>query len=131
MEIIYKKDLLLQFCTLTAPKCDSSYLENKKGEKRITRDKHEISKAEGSVSSLEQRQKLLPGECGCFMEQKSSGHSSVLSHQEAVSSVLIMHLTFISDKYLLICLMQRTVLRTGDIQVVLLSRGLLCGEGAD
>ena len=65
------------------------------------------------------------------MEQKSSGHSSVLSHQEAVSSVLIMHLTFISDKYLLICLMHRTVLCTGDIQVVLLSRGLLCGEGAD
>lgn len=45
--------------------------------------------------------------------------------------LLIMHLTFIFDKYLLICLMQRgTVLCTGDIEVVLLSRGLLCGEGS-
>lgn len=121
----------LQFRTLTAQKCDSLYLENKKGEKRITRDQHEISKAEESVSSLEQRRKLLSGECGCFIAQKSSGHSSILSHQEAVSSVLVMHLTFIFDKYLLICLMQRTVLCTGDIEVVLLSRGLLCGEGAD
>jgi len=33
LEIVYKKDLLLQFRTLTAQKCDSSYLENKKGEK--------------------------------------------------------------------------------------------------
>lgn len=90
LEMVYKKDLRLQFRTLTAQKCDSSYLENKKGEKRITRDKHEISKAEESVSSLEQSG-LLSGERGCFLAQKSSGHSSILSHQEAVSSVLVMH----------------------------------------
>ena len=83
------------------------------------------------MSSLEQRQRLLSGERGCFTAQKSSGHSSILSHQEAVSSVLIMHLTFIFDKYLLICLMQRTVLCTRDTEVVLLSGGLLCGEGAE